>query len=110
MIVVVETSSYIKKSEKIMSAKVREEIVDFIARNPRAGEIIEETGGLRKFRHAREGKGKSSGYRVIYYYHNDSNPLFLVAAFGKNEKSNLSKDEKNTLKGFVQILKKGMKK
>ena len=67
MIVVLETSAYIKKSEKIMTAKTRGEVIDFLARNPKAGDIMPETGGLRKYRHAREGQGKSSGYRVIYY-------------------------------------------
>lgn len=109
MIVVVETSAYIKKTEKIMTAKTRAEVIDFLARNPKAGDVMPDTGGLRKYRQAREGQGKSGGYRVIYYYHDDKNPLFLIAAFGKNEKANLSKEEKNSLKDLVQILKKGMR-
>lgn len=103
-------ASYIKKTEKIMTAPVREEVIDFLARRPKAGAVMPDTGGLRKYRHAREGQGKSGGYRVIYYYYDDKNPLFLIAAFGKNEKDNLTKDEKNELKKFVKILKGEMKK
>jgi hypothetical protein len=110
MIVIVEMNSYIKKTEKIMTPKVREDIVDFLTRRPKAGALMPDTGGLRKYIHAKEGQGKSGGYRVICYYYDDKNPLFLVAAFEKNEKDNLSKEEKNELKKFVQVLKKGMKK
>jgi hypothetical protein len=37
----------------------------------------------------------SGGIRVIFYFHNESMPLYLLAAFGKNEKSNPSTEENN---------------
>lgn len=52
---------------------------------------MQGTGGVRKLRWARQGMGKSGGSRVIYYYHSDSKPLFLLTAYGKNERANLSK-------------------
>jgi mRNA-degrading endonuclease RelE of RelBE toxin-antitoxin system len=52
---------------------------------------MQVTGGLRKLRWSAHGKGKSGGVRVIYYYHNESIPLFLLTVFGKGEKVNLSK-------------------
>jgi len=65
---------------------------------------MEGTGGIRKLRWARSGGGKSSGIRVIYYFHDESMPLYLLTAFGKNEKANLSKEERNLLAKAVKKL------
>jgi len=46
----------------------REAITWFLANNPEAGDVIPETGGLRKMRWPGHGKGKRSGYRVIYLF------------------------------------------
>ena len=51
---------------------------------------MQGTGGIRKLRWAKSGEGKSGGVRVIYYFHSESMPLFLLSLFGKNEKANLS--------------------
>jgi hypothetical protein len=67
---------------------------------------MQRTGGIRKFRWASGSKGKSGGVRVIYYYHNESTPLFLLTVFGKSEKPNLSKAERNELAQFTSILVK----
>lgn len=64
------------------------------------------TGGIRKLRWAREGSGKSGGIRVVYYYHDHRMPLYLLTAFGKNEKDNLSAAERNELARLVKLLTK----
>ena len=64
------------------------------------------TGGIRKLRWSAHGKGKSGGVRVFYYYHNESIPLFLLTVFGKGEKANLSKSERNDLARFTSLLVK----
>jgi hypothetical protein len=65
------------------------------------------TGGVRKFRWALRGRGKRGGARVIHYYHGDRLLLFLLTAYAKNEKANLSKAEFNAMKRLVQILVDG---
>jgi hypothetical protein len=72
-------------------------IVIMLAQNPMAGNFIPGTGGARKLRVAKPGKGKSGGYRVITYYGGENIPVFLLTAFGKSEKENLSKSEQNAL-------------
>jgi len=67
---------------------------------------MQGTGGIRKLRWAKSGSGKSGGVRVVYYYHNESMPLFLLSLFGKNEKANLSTAERNLLAKFTSILVK----
>jgi hypothetical protein len=109
MITIVETPQFAAKADKIMSVTEKDGLFDFIARNPKAGDIISGTGGVRKLRFAIRGKGKRGGVRVIYYFYNDRNPVLLFTVFGKNERSDLTKEEKNTLYRIVQEIKKEMK-
>jgi hypothetical protein len=67
---------------------------------------MQGTGEIRKLRWAKSGGGKSGGVRVVYYFHNESMPLFLLSLFGKNEKANLSHSEGNLLAKFILILVK----
>ena len=62
---------------------------------------------MRKIRWAREGMGKRGGARVIYYYHDERLPVFLLSAFAKNRKANLSRAERNAMKRLVPILVAG---
>lgn len=91
----------------MMSDSERGELVEFMGANPEAGEIIPETGGVRKVRWALSGRGKRGGARVIYYYHDEHLPVFLLAAYGKNEKANLSMAERNTMKRLIPVLVAG---
>ncbi len=101
---VVETPGYIKDAEAIFTAQEREAIVTTVANDPECGEVMQGTGGVRKLRVARGGRGKSGGGRVVYIHHDAHHPIFLLAAFAKNEKSNLSKAERNELAKFVKLL------
>ena len=69
-----------------------------------------ETGGARKLRWRAQGRGKRGGVRVIYYYHNESLPLFLLNVFAKNEKANLTKAERNEMKSLLPRLVLGYRK
>lgn len=104
MITIVELPEFIKQAKKIFTELLRERLVNYLAAHPKAGIIMEGTGGIRKIRWQREGAGKSSGGRVIYYYHNDKYPLFLLTAFKKGKKTNLTKKERNELAKFTRIL------
>jgi hypothetical protein len=90
-----------------MSDTEREELVTFVGANPEAGEIIPGTGGVRKIRWGLAGRGKRGGARVIYYYHDERFPVFLLAAYAKNEKSNLSMAERNAMRRVIPILVAG---
>ncbi len=68
--------------------------------------MIPDTGGVRKLRWAIKGKGKSGGARVIYYFHNESIPVFLLSVFAKNEKVNLTQAERAALKSLIPVLVK----
>lgn len=106
LMTVAETSLYTRKSLEYFEEDERRAIVDFLSSNPTAGVIIEGTGGVRKIRWALPGGGKSGGVRIIYYYHSERMPLWLLTMFAKNEQSNLTKGERNALAGLVNTLKK----
>lgn len=80
------------------------DIVNYLAAHPKAGDLIEGTGGIRKLRWSRGGRGRSGGVRVIYYYHSEAMPLYLITLFAKNERANLSKADRNELAKLVDIL------
>ena len=79
-------------------------LINHLADHPLAGALLAGTGGVRKLRWAREGMGKSGGVRVIYYFHSERIPLYLLTVFGKNEKANLTKAEANALSKLVKLL------
>lgn len=96
---VVETPEYLAASKKAgMTEAERRWAVDFVASNPEAGDIIPGTGGCRKVRIAREGKGKSGGYRVITYYTSGDEPVFLLTVISKGKQANLTGKQKNELR------------
>lgn len=110
LITVVEMPEFIKKSGKLFSADELLEIVFTLSTSPHAGAIMRGTGGVRKLRWSAKGKGKSGGARLIYYFHDDTIPLIVLTAFGKNQKMNLSQSERNELKLMVKQLVKSYKR
>ena len=100
---VVETAEFQRRARAIMSDAERLELIDFVARNPTTGVSI--GGGVRKFRFARDGGGKSGGYRVIHFFSpDDGPPVILFTVLTKNEKANLTKTETEAVKTLGEIL------
>lgn len=102
---VVETPAYLSAADAAgLTDDERKAIVDLIAANPTAGEIMPGTGGCRKLRVAGRGKGKSGGYRVITYHVSADVPVFLLTLFSKGERANLNQGERNALYAIVKRL------
>lgn len=101
---ITELPEYIVRAASLLNESERKSIIDYLAEHPCAGALIEGTGGVRKLRWGRGNKGKSGGVRVIYYYHSDHIPLYLLTVFGKSERANLSKADRNQLAKLVDIL------
>lgn len=72
--------------------------------NPKVGKVMQGTGKVRKMRFAFEHSGKSGSSRVIYVDFDVYEKIYLLDAYAKNEKDNLSKSERNELKQLVEIL------
>ena len=104
---VVETEEFLRKTKPLMSGTDREELIAFLGANPMTGQIVAGTGGVRKVRWGLAGRGKRGGARVIYYYHGNQLPLFMLTAYPKNAKANLNQAERNNMKRLVEILVAG---
>jgi hypothetical protein len=91
-----------------MTDEERERAVVEIAENPRAGDLVKDTGGCRKVRVAGRGKGKSGGYRVITYFGGDDIPVFLLTIFSKGERADLSQAERNALAKLAKTLRSSL--
>lgn len=72
--------------------------------NPKIGSVIKGTGGVRKMRFAFEHKGKSGGIRVIYVDFEIYEKIYLLTAYTKNEKDNLSNEERNEIRKLITVL------
>jgi len=83
---VLETPFFIRKAAGLLTDGEREQMIAFVGANPEIGDVVPESGGVRKFRWAAQGKGKRGGVRVIYYFHNEAFPLFLLTVYAKSRK------------------------
>lgn len=101
---VVETEEFLRQARPLMSDAEREALVAFLGANPEAGKIVAGAGGVRKVRWGLAGRGKRGGARVIYYYHSQRLPLFLLSAYPKNEKANLTNAERNAMRRLTPVL------
>ena len=93
-----------EKARKLLGKAGFDDLLEFLARRPKVGRIIQGTGGLRKVRFAQPGKGKSGGARVIYYYHNDTKPILLLLIYAKAIQDNLTDAQKAQLKKNVNAI------
>jgi mRNA-degrading endonuclease RelE of RelBE toxin-antitoxin system len=73
--------------------------------NPRKGDLIHGTHGARKVRARAEGKGKSGGFRIIYYYVDKKDRIWLLNLYSKKEREDLSAREKKVLAQVVLEIK-----
>ena len=75
-----------------------------LVEDPERGALIKQGGGIRKIRFAAQGKGKSGGIRVIYYWLRDDGQIYMLLAYPKSKKDTLSDDEPKILRDLVKEL------
>jgi hypothetical protein len=98
---VVETPAYLADAERLFSPAEQKAIVDRLAADPLCGLVIPGSGGVRKVRFGFGGRGKSGGARILYLFGGEDLPVFMLAAFAKNEKADLSASERNALSRMI---------
>ena len=104
MLTVAELPEFIRNADKLLTESERLDIIRYLAERPKAGNLMEGTGGVRKLRWGRGGQGKSGGARVVYYFHDQAMPLYLLTIFAKNERANLTKAQRNELAELTALL------
>jgi hypothetical protein len=104
---VVETPQFIRDADAAgLSEEARKAIVSSVAADPRQGVEIRSSGGVRKFRVAGRGKGKSGGYRVIAAYFGADIPVYLLALLSKGDRENFTAKEVAGFKALTTIIEK----
>lgn len=101
---VVETPTFIRRAEKLLSGEQHEPLITWLAWRPTSGAEIVGTGGVRKLRFAAQGKGKSGGVRVIYYFHDPGMPIYALLLYGKSERADLTPDERKSVAAFAAAI------
>lgn len=81
------------------------ELENILLKDPKIGDTISGTGGLRKIRIPTEYSGKRGGARVIYVDIEIKESIYLLNVYAKNEQTDLSHKEKILLKKLVELLK-----
>jgi mRNA-degrading endonuclease RelE of RelBE toxin-antitoxin system len=102
---VAETPIFSRQIDKLFSEDEKRELIDYLAENPLAGDEIPGTGGVRKVRFAASGRGKRGGARVIYYYLDETMPIYALLAYAKNAKDDMTPNEKRAVSALVVVLK-----
>lgn len=99
----VETTTFRKRLDKLADLNTLFAIQADLLENPKSGDVIQGCGGARKGRvgDQRGSKGKSGGFRYIYLYLEAAETIYLFMLYPKNEKSDLSGEEKRVLATIV---------
>lgn len=97
-VIFVESPVFTKQVSDLLSDDEYAAFQAWLAANPKAGDVIRDTGGLRKARWSAGGKGKRSGVRVIYYHLDELAQVRLLLIYRKGIKDDLSAKEKAVLR------------
>jgi len=89
---VIETRTFSDRAAKAWTPKQYENFILYIANNPKAGEVVTGSGGVRKIRWSKTGAGKRGGVRVIYF-NSSQDETWLLTMYVKNERENIPAQE-----------------
>lgn len=104
LVAVAETARFIEQSARLMTEAEIAGLKMALAIDPEAGVLIPGTGGMRKLRWGLAGRGKRGGARVIYYFADRDMPLYLMGAYAKNERADLTMWEKREFAAAVAAI------
>lgn len=99
------TKTYERVVRKLMSEADRQSMEAAIVADPGAAPVIRGTGGIRKLRWAGSGRGKRGGIRAIYLHHSGPATVYLLTAYAKADRDDLSAADKKVLRRLVAAIK-----
>ena len=104
---VFSTRTYERAIHKLLGEEARREMEEAIVAAPDAAPVIRGTGGIRKLRWAGSGRGKRGGIRTVYFYHTGPNSIYLLTAYAKADREDLTPADTRALSRLVAAIKKG---
>jgi len=99
--VIIETRLFTKLIKELLRDDQYKKLQEALVNRPDMGDLIKDSGGLRKVRWHLEGTGKSGGIRVIYYWVVDNQHIRMLYAYPKGKQENLTKEQIAQLKTIV---------
>lgn len=102
----IRTASFTRRAKRLLSDFDLNALEESIALRPDAHPVIAGTGGVRKARWARPGKGKRGGLRIVYYFQVRPELVYILDIYAKNEKSDLNAADKRELRRIVAELER----
>jgi hypothetical protein len=102
---IVETPTFQRQADALLSQEERLALLTVIAENPAAGDLIPRTGGVRKLRFGRAGVGKRGGVRAIFYWYDADAPIYALLVYGKGERDDLTPDQTIAVARFAAAIK-----
>jgi len=98
---VAETSIFTRRADALLGREDRAALIGMLAADPMAGDLVPGLGGIRKLRFARAGRGKSGGFRVIYYFASVNRPVLALLIYAKNEQDNITPQQQKALLALI---------
>jgi len=106
---IVSLSGYESQVSALLNEEERMAMEFYIACAPEDHPVIPGAGGFRKARWARRGKGKSSGFRVVYFFLTEPGRTYMAAIYAKSRKETLSAADQHVLARLAARIKKAAK-
>ena len=100
------TRTYERAIRKLLSEDARREMEAAIVAAPDAAPVIRGTGGIRKLRWAGSGRGKRGGIRTIYFWHGCAGAIYMLTAYAKADRDDLSAADRTALTRLVAVLER----
>ena len=100
----IETPTFTRMLTALLTDDEYRGLQNELMEDPESGDIIKGGGGIRKLRYAAQGRGKSGGVRVIYYWVKDNHQIYMLVVYPKSKKDNLTDKETAILREFVKEL------
>ncbi|MBI3706333.1 MAG: type II toxin-antitoxin system RelE/ParE family toxin [Proteobacteria bacterium] len=100
------TSVFSWRAARLLNEAEQTALIDFVAKNPEAGDVVGGTGGVRKVRWAMAGQGKRGGARALHLYLRHRDTVWLLDIYSKREKADLSPADIEEIHDLVTTIKR----
>lgn len=90
MLVFIETRLFTRLADEHLSDDELSRLQHYLNENPEAGDIIRESGGVRKLRWGAPGRGKRGALRIIYFLRSKQGEIWLLTLYAKNRAESIS--------------------
>ncbi|QCA06287.1 toxin [Pantoea vagans] len=107
----IELSSFQKYRADYLNDDQYRRFQNMLLADPEKGDVIPDTGGLRKvrFRDERRHKGARGGIRIIYYWTDEQGQFILFTIYDKDQRDDLTKQQRDALATALNVIKKGLR-